>query len=142
MCSESLDYIDVTGWDLSHTTNINGIFANSKTKEIRGLNTWNTSNITSMNSMFYDDTNIKSLDLSSFNTSNVTNMHIMFYNCQSLKTIKASNLFVVNQVTDSSSMFSNATSIVGGNGTHFNPSFIDKTYARIDTAANPGYFTR
>ena len=38
-------------------------------------------------------------------------------------------------------MFEDCKKIVGGNGTTYNSSYTDKTYARIDTASTPGYFT-
>ena len=44
-------------------------------------------------------------------------------------------------MTNSSSMFSRCTSLVGGNGTTYSSSHVDKTYARIDTPSTPGYLT-
>ena len=38
-------------------------------------------------------------------------------------------------------MFTSDTNLVGGNGTTYNGSYRDKTYARIDTEETPGYFT-
>jgi hypothetical protein len=40
-------------------------------------------------------------------------------------------------------MFDNSTKLVGGSGTVYNSSNVDKTYARIDDPdnGNPGYFT-
>ena len=38
-------------------------------------------------------------------------------------------------------MFLHFTNLVGGNGTTYDASHIDTTYARIDTADTPGYFT-
>ena len=39
-------------------------------------------------------------------------------------------------------MFLSSTNLVGGSGTKYNSSHIDKTYARIDGGtSNPGYFT-
>ena len=66
----------------------------------------------------------------------------MFYNSTKLKTIYASNKFNTDTVTDSTSMFSGCASLVGGAGTKYNSSYVDKTYARIDGGTtNPGYFT-
>ena len=82
------------------------------------------------------------LDLSNFDTSKVTDMREMFYNCNNLKTIYASDNFNTNAVTSSYSMFGEATNLVGGAGTTYNSSYVDKTYARIDGGASlPGYFT-
>ena len=39
-------------------------------------------------------------------------------------------------------MFYNTTNLVGGSGTKYNRSYVDKTYARIDGGtSSPGYFT-
>ena len=38
-------------------------------------------------------------------------------------------------------MFLNCGNIVGGNGTKFDTTYKDATYARIDTAGTPGYLT-
>ena len=38
-------------------------------------------------------------------------------------------------------MFADCTKLKGGNGTVFNSSYQDKTYARVDKDGQPGYFT-
>jgi hypothetical protein len=38
-------------------------------------------------------------------------------------------------------MFSNCLALVGGNGTPYDSTHTDKTYARIDRPGTPGYFT-
>ena len=91
--------------------------------------------------MFYKS-KATSIDLSSFDTSNVTNMSEMFYSNPNLKTIYASDMFNTNAVTSSTNMFYNTTRLVGGAGTTYNSSYVDKTYARIDGGtSSPGYFT-
>ena len=56
--------------------------------------------------------------------------------------IYAGDNFNTNAVTSSSNMFYNTTNLVGGAGTTYNSSFVDKTYARIDGGTSkPGYFT-
>ena len=70
-----IESIDVTGWNLNNTTNIQGLFADSKSlKEIIGLNSWDTSNITNMNQLFFRCSNLNKIDLSSFDMSKVTNV--------------------------------------------------------------------
>lgn len=94
--------------------------------------------------MFYmfDNTQVKTLDLSSFDTSNVTDMWDMFASSK-IKTIYTSDTFVTNNANESTYMFTNATNLVGGNGTKYNSSKTDKTFARIDGgSSNPGYFTK
>lgn len=66
-------------------------------------------------SFMFQNSKASSIDLSNFNTSNVTNM---------------------------SYMFNATTKLVGGAGTKYNGSYVDKTYARVDGGTNsPGYFT-
>ena len=92
--------------------------------------------------MFHNCTSLTHLDVSSFDTSNVTEMERMFGDCSVLTTIYVSDKWNTNAATSSYAMFINCTSLVGGNGTTFNASYIDKTYARVDTASTPGYFTK
>lgn len=65
----------------------------------------------------------------------------MFYSCSKLVTIYADDGWSTDCVKYSTSMFSSCTALVGGNGTVYNSSYTDATYARIDTAETPGYFT-
>ena len=80
-----LETIDVTGWDLSNTESISGVFQNLKIlNKIIGLDTWDTSNITNMSYAFYGtghDSNkaLDALDLSSWDISNATSIYSMFY---------------------------------------------------------------
>ena len=104
------------------------------------VSNFNTSKVTNMESMFMN-TYVTSLDLSSFDTSNVINMVQMFYGTDS-SVIYVSDKFVTDKVTNSSSMFTIATNLVGGAGTVYNSSNVDKTYARVDGGtSSPGYFT-
>ncbi len=157
--------IDLSSFNTSNVTNMMGMFFNSKTSSI-DLSSFNTSNVTNMAGMFagsqattldlsnfdtskvthmfemFSESQATTLDLSSFNTSSITDMSYMFCRCKNLKTIYASNKFNIANVTDSDSMFDSAYNLVGGSGTVYDYSKIDKTYARIDGgASNPGYFT-
>lgn len=91
--------------------------------------------------MFYDCTSLRTLNLSNFNTANVMYMDAMFGNCTTIATIYGGD-WVKNAGLSSAGMFSGCTSLVGGNGTSYNYNHIDATYARIDRAGTPGYFTR
>ena len=129
-------------FDTSNVTNMSYMFSGCSSLTSLDLgDKFDTSKVTSMGYMFRDCGSLTSLDLSSFNTSNVTNMSYMFYGCTNLQTIYASNNFDTSSVTSSGSMFSSATKLVGGNGTVYSSSHVDKEYARIDTASTPGYFT-
>ena len=72
----------------------------------------------------------------------------MFASCTNLTTIYVSEYnkttgkgWTTKNVTDSRDMFYATTKLVGGNGTKFNSSYIDATYARIDKTRKKGYFT-
>ena len=131
--------IDVSNFDTSNVTNMAGMFSNCAST-VLNVKSFNTSKVKDMSGMF-ESTIIKELDLSSFDTRNVTNMNKMFYGIPNLKTIYASNKFITNNVTDSSNMFKDSTKLVGGFGTKYNSSKIDKTYAKIDNCSNKGYFS-
>ena len=157
--------LDLSSFDTSNVTDMNSMFNNSQAITLN-LSSFDTSNVTDMNWMF-SDSQATTLDLSSFDTSNVTDMEVMFSNCQvttldlssfdtsnvismaemfknstKLKTIYTSNKFNTNTVTSSIDMFYGCTNLVGGKGTKFDSTKIDKTYAKIDGGTtNPGYFT-
>ena len=132
--------LDLSNFDTSNVTNMSDMFGLSKVVTLKGLEIFNTSNVTNMSNMF-EFANLTTLDLSSFDTSKVTNMKRMFYAMSKLKSIYVSDKFITDNVTSSDYMFDSTGNLVGGNGTAYNSSYIDKTYARIDTASTPGYFT-
>ena len=133
--------IDVSNFDTRNVIYMDEMFYDSQATSI-DVSNFNTSKVTNMRKMFYKS-KATSIDLSSFDTSNVTNMSEMFYSNPNLKTIYASDKFNTNAVTSSTNMFYNSTKLVGGSGTKYNSSYVDKTYARIDGGtSNPGYFTR
>ena len=95
-----------------------------------------------MNGMFLECSGLTSLDLSSFNTAKVTDMSYMFDFCRNLVTVYVGDEWSTTAVTNSSGMFSDCLSIVGGRGTTYDANHIDKAYAHIDGGtSNPGYFT-
>ena len=132
--------IDVSNFDTSNVTNMQCMFCDSKAATL-DVSNFDTSNVTNMQGMFWKS-QATTLDVSHFDTSNVTNMEVMFAYMTNLKTIYASSKFVTTSVTSSTSMFEKSTNLVGGAGTKYNKSYLDKTYARIDGGtSNPGYFT-
>ena len=162
------EVLDLSNFDTSNVINMAQMFYDSKSTEIKGLENFNTEKVENMGSMFsgskatildvsnfntskvtnmslmFSSSKAKSLDLSNFDTSKVTNMYQMFMNSSNLTTIYASDKFVTNKVTvaDSANMFTGSTKLVGGAGTVYNSSYVDKTYARVDGGtSSPGYFT-
>ena len=135
--------LDVSTFNTSNVTSMRDMFRNSSATSINGLEKFNTSKVTNMSGMF-QSVKIDPIDISSFDTSKVTNMYQMFMNSSNLTTIYASDKFVTNKVTvaDSANMFTGSTKLVGGAGTTYSSTKIDKTYARIDGGtSSPGYFT-
>ena len=109
---------------------------------ITGIEYLNTSEVTNMGHMFNGCIELTSLDLSNFNTAKVTDMHYMLDYCTNLRTIYVGDGWSTAAVTNSTSMFRNCTSLVGGQGTTYDANHIDKAYAHIDGGpSNPGYFT-
>ena len=132
--------LDVSNFDTSKVTNMYGMFFNSQATTI-DLSNFDTSKVTTMSYMF-SNSQATTLDLSSFDTSNVTNMSYMFSSSTNLKTIYVGNKFTTDKVTSSNYMFYGCTNLVGGAGTKYDSTKIDKTYARIDGGtSSPGYFT-
>ena len=116
------------------------MFQNSQATTLDVTN-FDTSNVTTM-SWIFGYSKATTLDVSNFDTSKVTDMRYMFASATYLKTIYVSNKFDVSKVTDSTFMFLGCTDLVGGAGTKYNSTNVDKTYARIDGGtSSPGYFT-
>ena len=164
-----LKSLDLSNFDTSKVTSMISMFENQCELTSLDLSSFDTSNVTNMANMFEDTGNIEFLDLSSFDTRNVTETYDMFgfdkttsgyepryfyYNGEEnrtnkLRTIYVSNLWDISQVDPGSScttcgstnMFRNCDNLVGGNGTIYDSSIVDKTFAVIDTPSTPGYLT-
>ena len=132
--------LDVSNFNTSKVTNMSYMFWNSKSTML-DVSNFNTSNVTNMSYMF-SGSKATTLDLNNFDTSKVTNMSYMFSSSTNLKTIYVSNKFNTDKVTSSTYMFYGCTKLIGGAGTKYNSSYVDKTYAHIDGGtSSPGYFT-
>ena len=145
---EALETLDVSKFDTSQVTNMGAMFYNCSRLTSLDVSEFDTSQVTNMKAMFQACRKLIELNISNFNTSQVTNMSYMFCNCSSLRSIYVSeynettgNGWTTKNVTNSYNMFTGATKLVGGNGTKFNSSYIDATYARIDKEGEPGYLT-
>ena len=132
--------LDLSNFDTSKVRYMGFMFSSSKAT-ILDLSSFNTSKVTNMRAMF-SSSQATTLDLSNFDTSNVTNMSYMFNTSTNLKTIYVGDKFNTNNVTSSANMFTDSTKLVGGAGTKYDSTKIDKAYAHIDGGtSNPGYFT-
>ena len=134
----------------SNVTDMNSMFKDCYELSDLLIGNWNTSEVTDMSSMFSLDRKLSKLNLCSWDTSKVTDMTDMFLMCNNdyggwcsteLQSIAVSESFKTNGVIESSWMFYGADSLSWWNGTKYNPSYTDKTYARIDKAWQPWYFT-
>ena len=131
----SLTSLDLSNFDTSNVTSMSSMFSGCRSLTSLDLSNFDTSKVTFMRSMFSGCSSLTSLDVSNFDTSKVTNMSDMFSSCSKLKTIYVSNLWNTSNVTDSTSMFYNCTSLVGA--VSFDSSKTDATMANYTT----GYLT-
>ena len=145
---ENLTSLDVSKFDTSQVKSMRWMFGNCESLTNLDVRKFDTSQVINMKAMFQACRKLIELNISNFNTSQVTNMSYMFCNCSSLRSIYVSeynettgNGWTTKNVTDSDEMFTSATKLVGGNGTKFNSSYIDATYARIDKEGETGYLT-
>ena len=163
------DCRSVSIFDLScfKTTNIKDIrwmFAYTSPQKIKGLETWDLPKVTSLRCTFYRATmselhlpklynvddmnnafsfnpNLKTIDLSTIGFRNKIDWTEAFRHCTFLSKINVSKDYTSTNV-QTENTFNDCTSLVGGSGTKYDPTFIDSTGARIDGgSSNPGYFT-
>ncbi len=100
--SEYAQYINISNWDVSKTSNLSGLFFESKFNQ--DISSWDVSNVTDMRGMFADTWEFDQ-DISSWDVSNVTDMSLAFgwsYFNQDISQWNVSN------VTDMSLMFAGA----------------------------------
>ena len=141
---ENVTSLDLSRFDTSKVTNMRSMFQGMAKLANLNVSSFDTKVVTDMAFMFYRsllDPENAVLDLSSFDTRNVTETSSMLAYTK-VKTIYASANFVNTAMTNSQDMFKDNTNLVGGNGTSYsesNPK--DKTYARLDAAGVPGYFS-
>ena len=146
-CS-NLTSLDVSNFETNQVKDISNMFGMCSKLTTIDVSNFETNQVTDMTRMFNGCSSLITLDLSGFDTINVTTMYDMFLMCSSLTTIYVSEYneitnkgWTTKNVTDSSKMFSDATKLVGGNGTTYDSNNADATYARIDKEGEPGYFT-
>ena len=140
-CS-SLTSLDLSSFNTENVRNFKEMFFDCVGLTSMDLHNFDTRNAGTMNGMFLECSGLTSLDLSSFNTAKVTDMSYMFDFCRNLVTVYVGDEWSTTAVTNSSGMFSDCLSIVGGKGTTYDANHVDKAYAHVDGGtSNPGYFT-
>ena len=140
-CS-GLKSINLTNFKTDKVMEMGQLFLNCSSLESLDVSDFKTDEVSGMFNMFSGCSSLKSLDLSNFNTKKVGNMVQMFRGCSNLTTIFVGSNWSTEAVTQSTIMFQDCTSLVGGAGTKYDANHIDKAYAHIDGGeSNPGYFT-
>ena len=138
----SLSYLFST----ANVTDMDSMFLGCSSLTNFGFLTYfNTAKVAEMQYMFKRVSAAETLDLSSFNTKNVIAMKEMFRECSELRTIYISSGWSTDKVTSTNNftnMFLDCTKIRGMQGTTYNASYVDKTYARLDEGTSkPGYLS-
>ena len=140
--------LDVSNFNTSKVTNMYGMFQDCSGLTTLDVSHFNTSKVITMGSMFQNCSGLTMLDLGSFNINKVENLSNIFRGCSNLATIYVGGGWFLGDGTynvDTSNMFYGCTSLVGGQGTHYNnnPSSMDYIYAVADnpSAGMPGYMT-
>ncbi len=94
-------------------------------------------------SLFEGFTNLTEADLYGADMSRITNADSMFKDCAALTTVYVCVPADGEAVEPESgvNMFYGCTSLVGEEGTAYDPGHVGKEYAKVDGAGMPGYFT-
>ena len=155
---------DIDKLNTANVEDMNNMFASCSSLTTLDLHSLNTAKVTNMSMMFYLCSGLTSLRVSSWNTANVTNMKQMFQGCSELTQLNLSakvtsmtsmfqgcsklvTIYVgsgwnTDAVTSSSLMFYFCNNIKGSDGTIYDDTKLDKTYARIgDGGENKGYMS-
>ena len=140
---------DAAGLDMSACTAMGMMFGGvGKSSEVTfdlDLSSFDLSSMsgtTAIQSLCQGATGIRTIDISGWRIpSAANNSNNMFNGCTSLQRIYADEGVDFSAVTSSTNMFKGCSSISGGNWTTLDESFLDKTYARIDSYGQDGYFT-
>ena len=140
-CS-GLTTLNLSNLLVDHATNMYSMFKNCSNLTTLNISTWDTMNVTDFREMFRGCTSLTTLDIGNFDMEKAAYVNTMFQNCSNLTTIYVSPTFWnIPAAATGSNMFDGCTSIVGGASTTYDANHVDKTYAHIDSASNPGYLT-
>ena len=131
----NLTSLDLSNFDTSKVTNMQGMFEYMRNLTALNLSNFNTSNVTDMNSMFHDMFKLTSLDLSNFDTSKVTNMGYMFCDMHNLTSLNLSS-FDTSKVTNMIDMFTNIYNLTTLDLSNFNTSNVTNMYGMFSFMYN------
>ncbi len=138
-----VEYLDLSNFGGDNLGNLDswhiGEIDNLKTLVMRNFNFGNAN----FNSAFAGADNLETIDFTGANFSNIQSVP-KFRGSPKLTTIIVSEGVDFSSITngDANVMFNGCTSLVGGNGTTYDPDHVGSSYAKIDGGeSNPGYFT-
>lgn len=83
LSSDDIEHIDISGWDVSNTNNLDYLFKLSR--NLKTVKMCDTSNIETMFAMFYGCTKME--EAPTFHIDNCKDLRQLFYSCTSLKTL-------------------------------------------------------
>ncbi len=129
--------LDLSNFNTSNVVNMSNMFSNCGAYYL-DVSSFDTSNVKNMNYMFANNSYVTNIVLGDFNTSKLEEASGMFKNDTNLQRIFVNNDF--SNETTSDDMFYNDSNISGMNGTKYDSTKVNATYARIDRDKNPGYF--
>ena len=132
--------IGMENWNVNNVSSADHMFSATHVSTLE-LPDFTQSRIRDITNMFTDNYYLESLDLTKLPMNKITNLTNAFLDCRKLKTIYVQDDYIPKSVI-AQGTFNGCTSLVGGSGTKYDPTFIDSTGARIDGGpSNPGYFT-
>ena len=115
--SITADPIDLSGFNTSKVTNMQGMFSGSHFPFI-DIRHFDTSNVTNMESMFADLHKVTSLDLSGLNVKKVSNIQYIFSESNDLQSLNLSG-WELDSITNMSFMFNGLKQLTSLNLTAF-----------------------
>lgn len=115
--SITADPIDLSGFNTSKVTNMQGMFSGSHFPFI-DIRHFDTSNVTNMESMFADLHKVTSLDLSGLNVKKVSNIQYIFSGSNDLQSLNLSG-WELDSITNMSFMFNGLKQLISLNLTAF-----------------------
>ena len=133
------DIIGLENIDTYSATDLGQMFEGCKSLTYLDLRSFDLMEVQNVASMFSGCSGLEEviLGINQFELGSITNLYGMFNGCSSLHTIYCNADLTYLSATE---MFSQCSSLVGGNGTNF--SSPASTYARPDGGSSePGYFT-
>ena len=135
--------INLSGLDTSRVKDMSAMFHGCTALTDLRMSGISTSAVTTMRKMFCKCTALTTLDLRSFDTAKVTEMTSMFSGMPAVEAITVSDKWSTAAVTEGNGadMFCDCQKLTGGNGTAFDSTKTDSSYARIDKPGQPGYLS-